>query len=228
MQEHGISKIAVLYDNTGFGQEGMRQIQAYAGQFGVTIGVELPFEPAATEGDLETLLTKVKSDKSIQAVVNWSILPAQSIVPQKMKQLGMTLPLYQSHGFGNIKFVEAAGDAANGIIFPGGRLLVAQTLSDDDPQKAVLVKYKDDYEDRFSEEASTFGGHAFDGLYLVVKAIEKAGSADKAAIRDALETMSFVGTGGVFQMTPEDHNGLGMDSLEMLTVKDGNFALLEE
>jgi branched-chain amino acid transport system substrate-binding protein len=227
MQDNGITNIAVLYGNTGFGQEGLGQIKAFAPDYGVEVGFESPFEPSATEGDLETLLTKVKSNGKLQAVVNWSILPAQSIVPKKMKQLGISIPLYHSHGFGNIKFVEAAGDAANGVIFPGGRLLVANGLADDDPQKVVLVGYKEGYESRYAEEVSTFGGHAYDALWIVVNAIEEAG-ADKAAIRDAVENATFVGTGGMFNFSPEDHNGLGMDSLSMLTVKNGSFALLEQ
>jgi branched-chain amino acid transport system substrate-binding protein len=227
MQDAGITKIAVLYGNEAFGQEGLKQIKAYAADHGVQIAAELAYEPAATEGDLETLLTKVKADASLQAAINWTILPAQSIVPKKMKELGIKIPLYQSHGFGNIKYVEAAGDAANGIIFAGGRLLVAHNLPDGDPQKKVLVDYKEAYESRFAEEVSTFGGHAYDALWIVVNAIKEAGT-DKAAIRDAIENSTFIGTGGVFKFTPTDHNGLGMDSLSLLTVKNGSFALLEQ
>ena len=145
-----------------------------------------------------------------------------------MKQIGLDVPLFQSHGFGNIKYVEAAGAAAEGIIFPAGRLLVADVLPDDDPQKALLLKYKKDYESKFKEAASTFGGHAYDALMILVKAVEEAGT-DSEKVRDAIENMKgFVGTGGVFNFTPEDHNGLGMDSFVMLTVKDGKFALLGE
>ena len=73
-------------------------------------------------------------------------MPAQSIVVKNMRQVGWNVPIFQSHGFGNIKYVEAAGEAAEGIIFPAGRLLVADVLPDDHPQKALLVKYKKDYE----------------------------------------------------------------------------------
>jgi len=82
------------------------------------------------------VLTKLQG-KNVQAVVNWSIVPAQAIVPKNMKQMGMDVPLYQSHGFGNIKFVEQAGKRQKAFSFrraPPG----ADQLPDDHPQKAVL------------------------------------------------------------------------------------------
>jgi len=134
-------------------------------------------------------------------------------------------PLYQSHGFGNIKYVEAAGPAAEGILFPAGRLLVAETLADAHPQKALLLKYRKDYQAATGEEASTFGGHAFDAFTLLIKAIE-VGGPDQEKARAALEGLTgFVGTAGVFNFTPEDHNGLGMDAFDLLTVKNGKFTL---
>ena len=227
MQENGVAKIAVLYSNDGFGQQGLKQIKDTMAKYNVEVIMEETYTKESTEDDIATILTKVKSNKSVQAIINWTILPLQSVVPKKMKELQMDkIKLFHSHGFGNIKYVQNAGDAANGIIFPAGRLLVAEELPEDNPQKAGLMSYKQQYEERFGEDVSTFGGHAYDAFWIIVKAIEKAG-ADKAAIRDAIETMSgFAGTGGIFNMTAEDHNGLGLDSIEMLTVKDGKFALL--
>jgi branched-chain amino acid transport system substrate-binding protein len=37
----------------------------------------------------------------------------------------------------------------------------------------------------------------------------------------------FVGTGGVFNFSATDHNGLSIDAFEMLTVKDGKFVPLK-
>ena len=165
----------------------------------------------------------------MQAVVNWSIVPAQSLVAQNMKQIELDVPLFQSHGFGNIKYVEQGGEAANGTIFPCGRLLVADVLPEDHPQKKLLVEYKNDYETRYNEAASTFGGHAYDALLLLTDAIKKANSVDGAKVRDALEGLQgVVGTGGIFNMSATDHNGLTKDAFEMLTVKDGKFAVYQK
>lgn len=225
MQKMGIKKIGVVAGNTGFGKAGMQQLKDIAPEFGLEIVISEVYDKKAT--DLTAVVTKLKGE-GVEAVVNWSIVPAQAIVAKNMKQIGLDVPLFQSHGFGNIKYVEAAGAAAEGIIFPAGRLLVADVLPGDDPQKAVLVKYKKDYESKFKEAASTFGGHAYDALMILVRAIEEAGT-DSEKVRSTIENMKgFVGTGGVFSFTPEDHNGLGMDSFVMLTVKDGKFALLGE
>ena len=225
MKSMGIKRIGVVAANTGFGNAGKGQLEKYAPDFGIEVVIAETYDRAAT--DLTALLTKLKA-KEVEAVVNWSIVPAQSIVPKNMKQLGMDVPLFQSHGFGNIKYVEAAGEAAEGIIFPAGRLLVAEKLPDGHLQKENLVAYKTAYESKFGEDVSTFGGHSYDAIMLVVEAIKNADSLERSDIRDSLEAISgFPGTGGIFSFSPTDHNGLGMDSLEMLTVKNGQFDFLQ-
>lgn len=223
MKDAGITKLAVVASNTGFGNGGIAQLTKYAAEFGITIVLSESYDPAAT--DLSSLLTKVKSTAA-QAIINWSIEPAQAIIAKNMKQINLTIPLYQSHGFGNIKFVEAAGAAAEGIIFPCGRLLVADLLSDTDPQKKLLQKYNTDYKAVYSEEASTFGGHAYDAILILTTAIAQAKSSDPEKIAVAISKIqNLPGTGGVFSFSDTDHNGLGMDSISMLTVKNGKFAL---
>lgn len=226
MNSMGIKKIAVIAANTGFGNAGKGQLEKYASEFGIEIAIAETYDKAAT--DLTALLTKINA-KDVEAVVNWSIVPAQSIAAKNMKQLGMEQPLFQSHGFGNIKYVEAAGEAADGIIFPAGRLLVAEKLPDGHPQKKNLTAYKTAYESKYNEDVSTFGGHAYDAIALVIEALKKADSTERDDIRNALESISgFPGTGGIFSFSSTDHNGLGMDSLEMLTVKNGQFDFLNK
>jgi branched-chain amino acid transport system substrate-binding protein len=223
MKSLGISRVGVVVSNTGFGQGGKAQIEKLAPQNGITIAITEVYDSTAT--DLTAVLAKVKA-QNVQAVVNWSVEPAQSLVPKNMKQMGFEVPLFQSHGFGNIAFVTAAGKAADGIIFPAGRLLVADVLPAGHPQKQVLAAYKKAYEAKFHEDVSTFGGHAYDAFLILMEGIRKAGSTDKAAVRDAIEGLKgVVGTAGVFTFSPQDHNGLTMDSFEMLTVKNGQFAL---
>lgn len=223
MKKQNISKIGVLASLSGFGSGGLAQLEKYAPEFGMTITAKESYDPTIT--DLTALLTKLKASGA-QAIVNWSIEPAQSIVAKNMKQLNMTIPLYQSHGFGNIKYVQAAGDAAEGTIFPCGRLLVAEELPDSHPQKALLVKYKKDYEALYKEDVSTFGGHAYDAILILKTAIENGKSTNRDDIANQIEKITnLAGTAGIFNMSTTDHNGLGMDSLELLTVKNGKFAI---
>ncbi len=221
MNKMGIKKIAVLAGNTGFGKAGKAQLLKIAPEFGIEVVAAETYDKKSK--DLTAVVAKIKANKDIQAVVNWSIVPAQAIVAKNMRQAGWEVPLFQSHGFGNIKYVEAAGAAAEGIIFPAGRLLVANLLPDGHPQKALLVKYIKDYEGKYKETASTFGGHAYDALTILAAAVEKAGT-DKEKVRAAIEQIkNLPGTGGVFSFSAEDHNGLGIESFEMMTVKGGKF-----
>ena len=225
MKAKGIAKIAVLSDNSGFGKAGKDQLEKLAPAQGLTIVANEVYNNTAT--DLTDILAKVKASGA-QAVVNWSIVPAQSILAKNMRQMGMTEPLFQSHGFGNIKYVEAAGKAAEGILFPCGRLLIVDSLPDTHPQKAVLAAYKKDYETAYKEDVSTFGGHGYDAVLFVIEGIRKAGSDDRAKVRDAIENLTNLpGTAGVFNLSATDHNGLGLEAFEMLTVKDGRFTIYQ-
>jgi len=222
MKDKGIAKIAILSSTDGFGAAGKKQLEDLAKSEGIEILVDEVYDKQAT--DLTDILTKVKSKAGVQAVVNWSIVPAQSMVAKNMKQLGLNVPLFQSHGFGNPKYVQQAGAAAEGTLFPAGRLLVVDELPDNHPQKQVLAAYKKDYESRYKEDVSTFGGHAYDSLMIVAEALKQAGSPDREKVRDALETLKgFVGTAGVFSFSATDHTGLDLSAFEMLTVKDGKF-----
>jgi branched-chain amino acid transport system substrate-binding protein len=223
MKAMGISKIAVLSSNTGFGGAGKQQVAKLAPEHGIQILLDEVYDKAAT--DLTAEVTKVKA-ANVQAILNWSIEPAQAIVIKNARQLGLTIPIFQSHGFGNIQYVKAAGAAAEGVMFPAGRLLVADALPAKNPQKTVLVSYKKAYEGKYKEDVSTFGGHAYDALTILVQAIKKVGP-DREKVRAAIEgTKGLVGTAGVFTFSPTDHNGLGLDAFEMLTVKDGKFVVL--
>ena len=224
MKAMKLSKAGVLSSNTGFGKAGKEQIEKLAPEYGIQIVANEVYDKAAT--DLTAEVTKVKASGA-EAIINWSIEPAQSIVIKNARQIGFKGQIFQSHGFGNIEYVKAAGEAAEGVIFPAGRLLIADVLPKNHPQKDVLTKYKKDYETKFKEDASTFGGHAYDAMIILKAAIEKAGSTDKEAVRNAIEGLKgLVGTAGTFNFSAQDHNGLDINAFEMITVKKGKFELL--
>ena len=223
MKKKGISKIAVVASNTGFGKMGTQFLTEMSAENGITVLENETYDAKAT--DLSAMVAKIMANKEVQAVVNWSIEPAQTIVAKNIRQANWNVPLFQSHGFGNIKYVETGGAATEGIIFPAGRLLIADSLAADHAQKAVLTKYKADYEGKYKEPVSTFGGHAYDAFLILSKGIE-AGGADKEKVRAAIENLKgLVGTAGVFNFSPTDHSGLQLDAFELMTVKDGKFSL---
>jgi branched-chain amino acid transport system substrate-binding protein len=225
MNRMGVKRIGFLSSNTGFGKGGKEHVEKLAPAHGIEIAVSEVYDKAAT--DLTAEVTKLKA-ANVQAILNWSIEPAQAIVIKNARQLGLKVPIFQSHGFANIQYARAAGAAAEGVIFPASRIVVAEALPEKHPQKPVVAAYKKGYERRYGEDVSTFGGHAHDALLILARAVREAGL-DRTKVRAAIENMKgFVGTAGVFNFTPADHNGLALDAFEMLTVKDGKFAVLGE
>ncbi|MCX5899583.1 MAG: ABC transporter substrate-binding protein [Proteobacteria bacterium] len=225
LQKKAIKKIAVITATDKFGQEGEEALKALSGKYGITIVAQEKFE--VSDVDMTVQLTKIKTNDP-QAVICWTIGPPGSLVAKNVKQLGFTIPLIQCHGLPDPKYLELAGDAAEGNIMPSTKLMVAGQLPDSDPQKKLLLEYTDLYENVGKiGKITTHGGYAWDALMLVAGAMKKAGT-DKAKVRDAIEsTKGYVGVSGIYNMTPEDHCGLGVDSMVMITVKNGKFTLLE-
>jgi len=225
MKKMKVSRIGVLSSNTGFGKAGKEQLEKLAPEHGIQIVVNEVYDKSAT--DLTAEVTKLKA-AGIQAIVNWSIEPAQAIVIKNARQMGMTVPIFQSHGFASIQYAKAAGAAAEGVIFPASRLVVADELPDKNHQKPVIMAYKKAYEAKYGEDVSPFGGHAYDALTLLARAIREAGD-NREKVRSSLENIkNFIGTAGIFNFSPTDHNGLDIDAFAMLTVKDGRFVLLDK
>jgi branched-chain amino acid transport system substrate-binding protein len=226
VKARGFTKIGLISGTDGFGKSMRAQCLEVVGGFGIEVVADESYGP--TDSDMTPQLTKIKNTAGVEAVVNPGFGQGPAIVTRNYAQLGIGLPLYQSHGVASKSFIELAGPAAEGVRLPSPALAVAEKLPDTDQQKAVVVEYKALYEKETGQPVSTFGGYAYDGLHLLVAAIEKAGSAEPDAIRDALEaTAGFVGTSGIFTLSPNDHLGLKVDSFRMLEIKDGDWTLVE-
>ncbi len=224
MQSKGIKKIGIMTVSTGFGASGREELLRLAPKYAITIVADERYGPKDT--DLTVQLTKIKASGA-QAVVNWSVGPPQILAVKNWHDLGMKIPLFQSHGFGSKKNLELAGPAAEGVMLAFGKVNVGPLLPDSDPQKKVIMAYKEAYEKKYGEPISSFGGHAWDSFNLVVQAMKKVGP-DPAKIRDCIEnTKGFVGQYGIFNFSPEDHNGLSEKDLVMVVVKNGDWALLK-
>ena len=226
MRARGATKAALISGAGGFDRSMRAECLKVAGAQGVQFVADETY--GAGDTDMTAQLAKIKNTPGVQAVLNAGFGQGPAIVTKNYRQLGIGVPLYQSHGVASKQYVSLAGDAAEGVRLPAAALLVADTLPDADPQKKVVTGYKRDYEARFKQEVSTFGGHAYDGLMLAVEAMRRAGSTDKAKVRDALEaTRGYVGTGGVVNMSAQDHMGLDLSAFRMLEVRKGDWTLVK-
>lgn len=226
MQARGLSKIGMISGTGGFGKSMRGQCIGLAGDYGIEIVADETYGPK--DADMTPQLTKIGNTDGLQAVLNPGFGQGPAIVTRNFRQLNIKVPLYQSHGVASKSYIELAGDAAEGVRLPASALLVANMLADDDPQKPVVVGYRDAYEAATGNPVSTFGGHAYDAFHMLVGAIERAGSTDPAAIRAEIEkTSGFMGTAGEVNMSADDHLGLDLTAFRMLEIKGGDWTIVE-
>jgi len=226
LQSRKMSKIALISGAGGFDKSMRAECLKVAAKYGIEVVADETY--GAGDTDMTAQLTKIKNTAGVQAVLNPGFGQGPAIVTKNFRQIGIAVPLYQSHGVASKEFIKLAGAAAEGVRLPAAALLVAEDLPASDPQRSVVVSYKKEYESRFKSEVSTFGGHAYDGLMLAIEAMKKAGGTDKAKVRDALEGIrGYMGTAGVVNMSATDHMGLDLTAFRMLEVKGGNWTLVK-
>ncbi len=230
LRDAGLTNIALLTATDGFGQDGLRHLQGLAEEHGLAIVAEETMDPAAM--DFSAQAFKLSMAKP-QAVIVWTIGPAGAVASKNFAELPLdpaAQPLVvQCHGQPGPKYVELAGAAAEGDLMPGTKIMAAEQLPDDDPQKPIVQAFIADYTAAGHDEEfplNTHSGYAYDALLLLTEGLKAAGVAERGPLRDAIEQLDgVVGVSGVFTLSPEDHNGLDVDSMVMLTIKDGAYVL---
>ena len=227
LKRRNLTTIALISGTDAFGKSMRDQCVAVAPAAGIKIAHEESYGPR--DSDMTPQLTNIRNTAGVQAVVNPGFGQGPAIVTRNYRQLGITLPLYQSHGVASKQFIDLAGPAAEGVRLPAAALLVANKLADNDPQKPVVVEYTRAYQQKTGQPVSTFGGHAYDGLMILVQAMQRAKSSEPAKVRDEIEkTKGYVGTGGIVNMSATDHLGLTLSAFRMLEIKNGDWTLVPE
>ena len=228
LKKKGMQKVAIITAADGFGKDGKAALEKLAPEFGITLVMAESFQ--ATDKDMTAQLIKIKAANP-DAIICWTIGAAGAIVAKNVKQLAIKAPLFQCHGLPDPVYVQLAGDASDGNIMPSTKLMVASQLPNSDPQKKVITEFVRLYNDVYHYDRqfpiNTHSGYAWDAIYMVANAMKKAGT-DNEKLRDAIEqTKGYVGVSGTYTITPEDHNGLGIDSMVMVQVSKGQWKLLE-
>jgi len=221
----GYKKIAILTVSDGYGQAGREVLKDLVPAGGFELVADEVYGPKDT--DMSAQLTKIKG-AAPDAIICWGTNPGPAVVAKNRAQLGLTIPLYMSHGVASKKFIELAGEASEGLLLPAGKLAIIESLPDDDPQKALLKRYAEDYQASFGVPVSTFGGYAWDAFMLLVKAAEMGQSLAPKDLRDNLEKITgFPATGGVFAFSDKDHNGLDEKAFEMVVIENGDWKIVK-
>ena len=228
MKKKGIQKIAIITAADGFGRDGKNALEKLAPEFGIKIIAAESFQ--ATDNDMTAQLIKIKA-ASPEAIICWTIGKAGAIVAKNIKQLAIQPPLFQCHGLPDPIYVQLAGEASEGNMMPSTKLMVANQLPDSDPQKKVIMEFMRLYKDVFNYDRqfpiNTHSGYAWDAIYIIANAMKKVGT-DSEKLRAEIEnTKGYVGVSGIYNITPEDHNGLGTDSMVMVQISKGQWKLVE-
>jgi branched-chain amino acid transport system substrate-binding protein len=226
LKDKKLTKVALLTASDPFGKDGAKWLEKLAPKYGLSIVAKESFGPK--DIDMTAQLTKVKNAKP-QAIVTWTIGPAGAIIAKNKAQLGIKIPLFQCHGQPGPEYIQLAGKAAEGDRMPATKLMAAAQLPAKDPQKPVIKEFINLYKNVYHVDKkfplNTHSGYAWDAIYIVTNAMKKAGT-DPKALRKAIEdTKGYVGVSGIYNITPEDHNGLGVDSMVIVQVKNGKFVL---
>lgn len=235
MQAQGLQTIAFMGIDDAYGEGGLVELRNAILDTDISIVTEERYGRNDTSATAQALRVVASQP---DAVLIWGVVRDSAMVVSALRNRNYQGQIYVSHGVGNPSFLELAGDDANGVRFPIGPMIVVDELPDDNPIKPVAAAYVEQYESRFGEgTASTFGGHAWDAieaLRLAFESMAAAGvdfsdtAATRAALRDQLEAMEpFVGVGGVFDWTAEDHLGLDERALVIVEVVDGEWHLAE-
>lgn len=227
MQERGLTRVGMISGTGGFGASMRNQCMDVAGDYDIEIIADESYGPG--DADMTPQLTNIRGSDGLDAVLNPGFGQGPAIVTRNYAQLGIDVPLYQSHGVASNAFIDLAGpDAAEGVRLPGTALLIADLLEEGDPQRRVVHDYVAAYEARFNDTPSTFAGYAHDAMRILVDAIERAGTTDGVAVRDAIrETADFAGTTGIVTMGEDDHLGLDLSAFRMLEIRDGGWLQIE-
>ena len=223
----GLTKIASFFVNNAYGEDGRDGIRAAAKEAGLTIVIEETF--AATDTDMTAQLTKLKASGA-EALLVTATPPSASILTKQFREMDLKIPIIHNHGIGMPAFIALCGAAvAEGVCFPMGKLVAVSALSDSDPQKKVLQDFARDFQASAGKPPSTFAGHAWDAIRLVVAGLEKVPTGlplkeQRARLRDALEsTQGFVGTGGIYNMSAQDHVGLSTNDIVLARITNGQW-----
>ncbi len=224
MSKHGIKKIGFIYSNEGFGKDGLRNVMVQAPKYGVEIVAEEAFQPK--DVDMTAQLTRINA-KGVDGIIAWTVGPAMGIIAKNVKQLGIKAQLFECHGSGDPIFWKVAGEAGEGVMMPSTKIVVGDQLPDSDIQKKKIIDYVKAYKEKFNSEPGTMVAYGADAAFIVINAIKQVGP-DRAKIRDAIEnTKGYVGLSGIYNISPEDHNGLSMEDIVMIKATKGGWKLLE-
>ena len=205
-----LRKAAVLFDNGNDYNKGLAQF--FEQQF-KNLGGEIVASEAFTDEDKTTdfraQLTTIKAAKP-EFLYLPNYYAASATILMQAKELGLDIPAGGGDGWDSPKLVEIGGQAVENSVF-------TNHFSKDDPQPAVQ-NFIQTYQEKEGSAPDALASLAYDAAFVLLSAIEKAGSLSGAAIRDALKATQLQGVTGNISF---DEKRNPVKSAVILQIKDG-------
>jgi len=227
LKKRNLTNLALISGSGGFGKSMRKQCKEVAPDYGIKIVADETY--GKKDSDMTTQLLKIKNNKKVQVVLNPGFGQGPAIVTKNYAQLKIKHPFYQSHGVASKKFIEIAGHASEGVRLVAPPVVVADKLANSVANKKIALAYKNEYEKAFNSQVASFGGHAYDSLYIITEAIKRAGSTNPSKIRDEIEkTQGFEGVDGIVNLSATDHLGLNTKTgMVLLEIKNGDWTIVK-
>lgn len=170
----GLKRIGIIRSNNRYGRFGVREIRDGSRRLGNPIVLEMPY-PMGTE-DFSLQLERLKN-ANLDAIIHWGNGPEAAHVLNQMRSMGMKHPYFASDRCVSDEFVKIAGSNAEGVICPYSWNPTRSNTK--------LEEFREAFRKRFGEDAETFASHAYDGMNMLIWAVQVAGL-NRAKIRDVL------------------------------------------
>ncbi|MBU4302275.1 MAG: ABC transporter substrate-binding protein [Actinobacteria bacterium] len=215
-----VKKIAVLHDANAYGTGGADELESKCGDYGIVVVARDNY--GSTDTNMIGQLTKIQGTDA-EAVVVWGTNPGPASIAKNMKELNMTIPFVGSHGIANKKFIELAGEAANGVVFPAGRLLIPSSIPEGSEWRKAVEEFSKEYKDKYDMEIDTFAAHGWDAGLIITEAMKEAGTDGEKLNEQIEKTRNLVGIDGAYNYSPKDHDGLSVDDLIMIKIENGEW-----
>lgn len=212
--DKGYTRATVIYDNSDYGK-GVSDV--FTNSFTELGGKVLLNESylGGQDKDFSLILTKVKNSET-EVIVLVSYYTEASLIIQQAKNLGIGVPFYASDSLYTDDFLKLAGDAANGVH-------VVCYFHESDPSEAAQEFVKK-FEAKYNKKVDSWSPYAYDAMYVMADAINRAGTTDGPAIRDAIAaTEGLQGATGITNFKGA-REPVGKD-LIILVVKDGEYVV---
>jgi ABC-type branched-subunit amino acid transport system substrate-binding protein len=177
--------VAALRANNRYGRVGIDELRDAATRLGHPFMAELNYQVG--DPDFAPQLDRLRALEP-EAIVTWGDARESALILKQMRAMGMEQLFVGSDRIVSGSFLELAGDAAHGV--------VAGSPWDPGREDGRLRRFNAEFTDRFGEPPETYAAHAYDGVVMLVEAIDRAGL-NRARIRDELAAATiFCGVSG--------------------------------